>query len=79
MITGGKLKAFKDLFEIVPKTVMAEDLGQNYRTFAQKVTAPGKFTMADVAGMGRLIGVEPSKLVDLIIPDVPMPRHRKGS
>ena len=36
MITGGKLKAFKDLFEIVPKTVMAEDLGQNYRTFSRK-------------------------------------------
>ncbi len=70
VIETGKINRFREIFDILPKSVMAQDLGQNYRSFVGKVGSPERFTMKDVINMGRLIDVAPSKLVELILSDV---------
>ena len=48
MFTRGKLQAFSDIFKLVPKTVVATDLGKEKGRFNQLVENPGDFTLQEI-------------------------------
>ncbi|TDW96896.1 hypothetical protein [Dinghuibacter silviterrae] len=67
---------FNELFDIIPRTVVASDMAQDYRTFAGKVRNPESFTIAELASLSRLFEVDPHKLLELILPHVRLPKKK---
>lgn len=77
MIETGKLSGFKEIFDIIPKTLVSNDLGMNYQTFTRKVNEPDLFTVRELGKIAALMGVKPFlPLVELIIKDLERPARK---
>ena len=37
MVEDGSISTFKEIFEVIPKTLVSKDMGVNYQTFTRKV------------------------------------------
>jgi hypothetical protein len=66
----GELKSFREIFDIVPKSTVARDLGLNYGRFAKRINRPGMLTYREAYKMAKLIGIEFMALSSLITRDV---------
>jgi hypothetical protein len=71
LMEGKRIQRFKDIFEYIPKSIVARDLSLNYRSFISKVNAPNRFTVKDIARMADLIEVPYVQLFEIIIADLP--------
>lgn len=71
LIETGKIQKFGDIFKYLPKTVLARDLKQNYRSVVGKINNPHRFTVQDITRMADLIEITPAKLFDTIIAALP--------
>ena len=78
MVETGILSGFKEIFDIIPKTLVSNDLGMNYQTFTRKVNEPDLFTLRELAKIAHLMAVKPMTLVELILKDLER-RGRKSS
>lgn len=54
LIENGRITRFRDIFEIVPKSVVAEGMGHSYASFAAKMDNPKRFTIGNVVDMAAL-------------------------
>ena len=70
LIKGNEISTIKEIFEVLPRTVLARDLRQNYAQFAAKIRNPTRFTVLDVFRMASWIQVEPEQLVTLMKQEV---------
>ena len=77
LITVGKIQKFSDIFKYIPKTIVARDLGLNYRSFVGKVNAPNRFGVLDILKLAEYIDCPPGKIFDLIVADIPT-KKKKG-
>jgi hypothetical protein len=66
LIGSGDIRTFRDIFDYIPKSVMAKDMGRNYATFASKVIHPDRFTLLEIFKMSKWIEVEPEQLITLV-------------
>jgi hypothetical protein len=64
--TEGELKAFSDIFKLVPKTEVAKDLGKERGRFNQLIKNPYEFTYQELRRLGSLCEMTPSELGILI-------------
>jgi hypothetical protein len=53
----GETYTFIDVFDIIPKTVIAKDLGMNYHTFTRKAEDPERFTLQEIMRMAEMFGM----------------------
>ena len=67
LISTGYIKAFRDIFDIIPKSVVARDLGMNNIRFTALMTNVDKFLLKDIFLIAALIEVEEDVLVGLIL------------
>ncbi|MBO9199556.1 MULTISPECIES: hypothetical protein [Niastella] len=58
LITSGQLNSLAELIEILPKTVLAHDLGMHHITFNKLIEQPGQFRLDDIYMIASLVGVE---------------------
>jgi hypothetical protein len=79
LIETDKILSLKDIFIFIPKTILARDLKQNYRTFAGKVENAHRFTIKDITWMAYWIDVPPSKLFELALKDMYEKKKKKVS
>jgi len=64
---SGDLKSFSKIFEIVPKSVVAADLGLHYNSFIRRMSRPDQFLLVDMVGLSDLTGIPIPALIELAI------------
>ena len=66
LIETGKLLKFNDLFEIIPKSVMAEEMGHSYSSFASKLENPRRWTLGNIADMATILNIPADELANVL-------------
>ncbi|TDW97152.1 hypothetical protein [Dinghuibacter silviterrae] len=67
---SGELTSLNDIFDIIPRSVVAADLGVNYERFTRKLLKPGGFYFREIERLSVLLDIpfeELSKLVAITI------------
>ncbi|HTJ14416.1 MAG TPA: hypothetical protein VL547_20400 [Dinghuibacter sp.] len=67
---AGDLNSFAEIFNIIPRSVVAADLHLNYERFTKKVLKPDTLAYRDVLNLAQLTGIDFRKLSELVIRDV---------
>ena len=62
---------FQQIFDVIPKMVVAKDLGMHYLSFLQHMKRPGMFTLEQMIGMAEMMEIPVRELVELAVKDVP--------
>ncbi|WP_207511092.1 hypothetical protein [Longitalea luteola] len=66
LIITSQLTGFMQMFDIVPKTKMAQDLGMHHQTFKKLLKDPERFTYKQTFAVASLVDVEAKYIVDII-------------
>ena len=65
LIETGHITEFSQIFEHIPKSVVANDLGTNYNRLARLITHTEQFTLEELVTLGSFFDVDSKALVDL--------------
>ena len=77
-IESGSIKGYKEIFDIIPKSVIVRDSGINYVRLTNKILHPDKFSVKDILTISKLIGIDSRRLYDLIAQAIEKPGRKKG-
>lgn len=66
VMDAAEIKAFKEIFKIIPKSVVAKDMHMNNNRMQSLIDSPGGFTFAEIDVMAKLFGCDYKKLRDLV-------------
>lgn len=78
-IETGEIKEFKDIFEYIPKSVVAEDLRTSVRRFTRFIDQPHKFECEEVYEMSLLFDMPLDRFFMLIMNDLVRKRSASGN
>jgi hypothetical protein len=78
LLKEGERYRFKDVFDVIPKTIVAKDLGMNYHTFTRKVEDPERFTLKEIIKMAGMFAVGSKNLCDRIFIDIQEKKERRA-
>jgi hypothetical protein len=67
---AGDLTSLKDIFGIVPRSIVATDIGLNYGRFSQKVLKPELFTFRDILRLAKYTEIDPKVLAEIVLKDI---------
>jgi len=67
LIAAGYIKTFREIFETLPKTVMARDLGMNNTRFNKLLADVDKFILKDIFLMAFFLGLDEQTMLHLIL------------
>jgi hypothetical protein len=76
-IESGNIKGYREIFDIIPKSVIVRDSGINYVRLTNKITNPDKFSVKDIMILSKLIGIDSRLLYDLIAQALEKPKKGK--
>lgn len=62
LIESGEIVHFDDVFQYIPRSIVAEDMGFNYRTLVGKISSPLRFTAGEIIQLANLIEIDPDIL-----------------
>lgn len=74
----GQIKNFKDIFKIIPKSIVGKDMHTNNSRMQRLIDNPGEFTYDEIAEIARLIGCEYITLRDLVEKAVGLVESKNG-
>jgi hypothetical protein len=66
LIEAGQLKNFQDIYDFVPKSVIAAGLGINYYKSTKHYNNPGTWEVDEVIALSKLLDVDDTILYKLI-------------
>ena len=66
MLQANEIKTFKEIFKILPKSVVAKDLHTNNNRMTRLINDPDQFTLGEIRAMAKLMGVDYIVLLVLI-------------
>lgn len=66
LISGGYIKTFSEIFETLPKSVMARDLGMNNIRFTKLMNNVDDFFLRDIFRMAVLLEISEATMYELI-------------
>ncbi|TDW99731.1 hypothetical protein EDB95_0742 [Dinghuibacter silviterrae] len=66
----GELTSLNRMFEIIPKSVVADDLGMHYHSFVNKLNRPHLLNVNHLLKLQCLTGIEISALIGLAVADI---------
>ncbi len=69
MFNDGKIQTLNDIFEFIPKTVVATDLGKKVDRFTALISKVEKFTVEDLFRIGKLCDLEETQMFQLVLKD----------
>jgi hypothetical protein len=64
-ISGGYVKTFREIFEIIPKTVVSKDLKIHNLRFGNMLNDMARFELGDLYRIAALIEVDEKIILDL--------------
>lgn len=67
---AGDLKSFKRMFEIIPRSVVSDDLGMHYNSFTNKLNRPELLNLKQLFLLVEFIGINIGALVELVAADI---------
>jgi len=70
LLTVGHFGEFKHIFKVIPKTIVANDLGIHGNRFDKLIQYPERFVIWDIERIARLIEIDLPVLMDLILKDI---------
>lgn len=70
LIESKSINSLKDIFTVIPLTVVKKDLKVNYDTLRRKVQNPDMLTLKNVMGMAALFDVDPVELFRIVSNDI---------
>ncbi len=76
MIETGNISSFPEIFTVVPRSVIASDLGINYNRFLEKLKNLQDFTFRDILTLASFLNIDNQILVNIILSDI---NKTKGS
>jgi hypothetical protein len=76
MMEVNNISNFKEIFDIIPKTLVSKDMGMNYQTFTRKVEGPDQFTIRELISLSELFEVLPDALFRRILSDIPVSKKK---
>ena len=65
-IEGGYLKGFREIFDIIPKTVVAKDLKIHNIRFSNLINDVSRFELIDLYKLAGLLEIEEKLMLDLV-------------
>ncbi len=66
LILGGYLKTFNEIFDTLPKSVIAADLGLNSTRINRVIDNNGRFFVDDLFRLAALLDVPEIKIMELV-------------
>ncbi|TDW99732.1 hypothetical protein [Dinghuibacter silviterrae] len=63
---AGDLSSFSMIFRIIPRSVVAADMGLNYERLASKLENPSKFLFRDIQKLSTLVDIPFMDLIKLV-------------
>lgn len=66
VMAAAEIKTFKDIFKIIPKSIVAKDMHTNNNRMERLINNPDGFTLAEINVLAKLFGCEYNKLRDLV-------------
>jgi hypothetical protein len=76
LIEGGHISEFVEIFEYIPLSVVALDMGNNYVRFKRLVGNPSRIKLTDIFILARLFGITEMAMVALILATIKNKRKR---
>lgn len=77
LISGGYITAFREIFGVIPKTVVARDLGMNNTRFSRLIVNVDKFVLKDLFLIASFIEVDEQTLINLVIQQYQLDKKTK--
>ena len=65
-ILKGAVDSFEQIHDLVPKTIVAKDLGMHHYTYDDRLENPIDFTFKNIYELAFLCEVEPILIIDLV-------------
>lgn len=75
MHNKGYVKTFQDLFEFVPKTIVARDIGWNNQRFTKAIESPDDFHIRVAIRMANLFEMDNLEFIALLLHSAEHPHH----
>ena len=66
LLEGGRIKTFMQIFEHIPKSVVANNLGTNYNRLAKMLDQVDLFTLKEIFQLGSLFDINEKEMLDLV-------------
>lgn len=66
LISGGHVKTFREIFDIIPKSVVARDLGMNNMRFTRLINHVEQFLLKDLFRFAIFLEVDNMILLEMI-------------
>ena len=70
LIQNNGVQGLKEIFTILPLSVVKEDMKVNYSTIRRRIEKGDLITIKDILAMALLFDVEPAEVFRLIINDI---------
>ncbi|WEK36070.1 MAG: hypothetical protein P0Y53_01030 [Candidatus Pseudobacter hemicellulosilyticus] len=67
LIENGRIKMFQEIFEFIPKTVVAADLGKHNVRFSKMIGRVEKFTNEELFLLAGFIQIPNEKIIELMM------------
>lgn len=67
LIAGGYITTFREIFDTLPRSVMAKHLGKNNIAFSKRIDNPDEFTLNEITRMAAILEVEERVMLDLVM------------
>jgi hypothetical protein len=77
MIEVGSISGFKEIFDVIPKTLVSKEMGMNYQTFTRKVAEPDLFTIRELIHLASLFDVRSEDIFARIMIEI-TPVKKRG-
>lgn len=66
LIEGGHITLFRDIFDVLPKSILYKDLGMNNERFSNLMNHVEHFLLNDLFRIADLIEVDKSRILDIV-------------
>lgn len=70
LIEMGAMTSISEILDVIPKTVIGQDMGMHHETFNKLIRNPGNFTLNQIFQIAALIGVDKMAMLNLILQDL---------
>ena len=77
LIESKSISSLKDIFTVVPLTVVKKDLKVNYDTLRKRVQNPETLTSKNIVGLAGLFEVDPVEVFRIVLYDINLKNKSK--
>jgi hypothetical protein len=70
LIQSNSLQGLKEVFTVIPLSVVQRDIEMNYLTLRRRIDNPELLTVRDINAMAELFEVEPAEVFKLVVADL---------